>query len=89
MTTAFVLAGGGSLGAGTSPNAHPHAHLDEPPDLPSAPEEFAAEAAMREAEIAVVQHCATEDQHRRVRAMAAVHTRDGRRRIWLDYDVAR
>jgi hypothetical protein len=38
--------------------------------------EFAAEAAMREAEIAVVQHCATEDQQRRVRAMAAVHTHD-------------
>jgi hypothetical protein len=44
---------------------------------------------MREAEIAVVQHYATEDQHRRVRAMSATHTRDGRRRIWLDYDAAR
>jgi hypothetical protein len=73
----------------TSPYAHPHAVADEPPDLPSTPEEFAAEAAMREAEIAVVQHCATDDQQRRVRAMSAVSTRDGRRRIWLDYDAAR
>src|SRR5690349_5535048 len=35
----------------TSPYAHPHPLLDEPPDLPSTPAEFAAEAAMREAEI--------------------------------------
>jgi len=73
----------------TSPYAHPHALLDEPPDLPSTPEEFAAEAAMREAEIAVVQHCATDEQRRRVQAMASAHSRDGRRRIWLDYDAAR
>jgi hypothetical protein len=73
----------------TSPYAHPHGHLDEPPDLPSTAEEFAAEAAMREAEIAVVQHRATDDQQRRVRAVAAVHTRDGRRRIWLGYDAPR
>lgn len=73
----------------TSPYAHPHPLLDEPPDLPTTPEEFAAEAAMREAEIAVVQHCATDEQRRRVQAMAAAHTRDGRRRIWLDYDAAR
>jgi hypothetical protein len=72
----------------TSPYAHPHAVADEPPDLPSTPEEFVAEAAMREAEIAVVQHYATEDQQRRVAAMAAAHTRDGRRRIWLAYDAA-
>jgi hypothetical protein len=73
----------------SSPYAHPHPFADEPPDLPSTPEEFAAEAAMRDAEIAVVQHRATEDQRRRVQAMAAVHTRDGRRRIWMDYDAVR
>jgi hypothetical protein len=72
----------------TSPYAHRHAFADEPPELPSTPEEFAAEAAMREAEIAVVQHCATEDQQRRVRAMAAVHTRDGRRRAWMELAAA-
>jgi hypothetical protein len=73
----------------TSPYAHPHPFVEEPPDLPSTPQEFAAEAAMREAEIAVVQHCATEEQRRRVQAMASVHTRDGRRRIWLAYDAGR
>jgi hypothetical protein len=72
----------------TSPYAHPHAQVDEPPDAPSTPEEFAAEAAMREAEIAVVQHRATEDQRRRVQAMAAVRTRDGRRRVWMERDAA-
>jgi len=72
----------------TSPYAHPHAFADEPPELPSTPEEFAAEAAMREAEIAVVQHRATEDQQRRVRAMAAVHSRSDRRRVWMEQDAA-
>jgi hypothetical protein len=72
----------------TSPYAHPHPLADEPPDLPSTPAEFAAEAAMREAEIAVVQHRATAEQLRRVRAMAAVHSRDGRRRLWMALDGA-
>jgi hypothetical protein len=70
-----------------SPYAHPHARLFEPSDLPATPAEFAAEAAMREAEIAVVQHRATEDQHRRVRAMSQDHTRDGRRNIWMSFDA--
>jgi hypothetical protein len=69
-----------------SPYAHPRAVGEELPDLPSGPEEVAAEAAMREAEIAVVQHYATEDQQRRVRAMSGVRTRDGRRRIWMEFD---
>jgi hypothetical protein len=69
-----------------SPYAHTRALVEESPDLPSNPEEVAAEAAMREAEIAVVQHYATEDQQCRVRAMSAAHTRDGRRRIWMDFD---
>jgi hypothetical protein len=71
-----------------SPYAHPRALIEEPPDRPVTPEEIAAEAAMREAEIAVVQHCATEDQRRRVQAMCGVHTRDGRRRIWMAHDAA-
>jgi hypothetical protein len=73
----------------TSPYAHRHALADEPPDLPSTPEEVAAEAAMREAEIAVVQHRATEDQRRRVEAMAVVRTRDGRRHVWMEYEQSR
>ena len=56
------------------------------PDLPSSPEEVAVEVAMREAEFAVVQHYATEDQQRRVEAMSGVRTRDGRRRIWMEFD---
>jgi hypothetical protein len=71
----------------TSPYAHLHRVVDEPQDLPSAPEEFAAEAAMRDAEIAVVQHYATDEQRRRVQAMSLARTRDGRRRIWLAFDL--
>jgi hypothetical protein len=70
-----------------SPYAHPRALVVEPQDLPSTQEEIAAEVAMREAEIAVVQHYATEDQQRRVQAMSAVRTRDGRRRIWMSHDA--
>jgi hypothetical protein len=66
-----------------SPYAHPHPVLVEPPDMPSTPEEFAAEAAMRQAEIAVVEHRATPDQRRRVQAMAGLRTRDERRRTWM------
>jgi hypothetical protein len=69
-----------------SPYAHPHAFLDEPPDLPETPEELAAEAAMRDAEIAVVQHNATDEQRRRVQAMALVRTRDARRHVWMAFD---
>ena len=72
-----------------SPYAHPHPAVVEPPDLPSTPEEFAAEEDMREAEIAVVQHYATEEQRRRVQAMAAVHTRADRRRVWVEFDARR
>jgi hypothetical protein len=69
-----------------SPYARPHPLAEETSDLPSTPEEVAAEAAMRQAEIAVVQHYATEDQRSRVRAMSGVRTRDGRRRIWMEFD---
>jgi Domain of unknown function (DUF4383) len=71
-----------------SPYAHARIRVAEPPDLPGTPEEIAAEAAMRDAEIAVVEHRATEDQRRRVQAMAQVRTRHDRRRVWLTYDRA-
>jgi hypothetical protein len=70
-----------------SPYAHPHPDDDEPDSFPSTAEEFAAETAMREAEVAVCNHVATEEQARRVRAMAAVHTRADRRRIWMGFDA--
>ncbi|MGY1837527.1 DUF4383 domain-containing protein [Blastococcus sp. SYSU DS0510] len=59
---------------------------DEADEYPSTPQEFAAERAMREAEVAVVQHTATPDQQRRVAAMASAHSRAERRRVWLSFD---
>jgi hypothetical protein len=70
-----------------SPYAHERPRSTEPPEsYPSTPEEFAAETAMREAEIAVVEHYATAEQHRRVQAMRPAHTRVERRRIWMEFD---
>jgi len=71
-----------------SPYAHPHPEPVEEyaDDLPSTPEEVAAEHAMRDAEVAVVQHYATEDQRRRVEAMTKVHSRADRRRVWMSFD---
>ena len=72
-----------------SPYAHPRDDDDAgggPDGVPSTPAEFAAERAMREAEIAVVNHTATPDQRRRVDAMAQVHTRADRRRVWMSFD---
>ena len=57
-----------------------------PEEQPSTPAEFAAERAMRDAEVAVVQHVATADQRRRVAAMAGVRTRGERREVWLSFD---
>jgi hypothetical protein len=69
-----------------SPYASPRAE-DEPgpavDELPWTLAELEAERAMREAEIAVVQHTATPDQHRRVAAMARVRGRAERRAIWM------
>ena len=73
-----------------SPYARPGVEDDsEPESLPSTPAQFAAEAAMREAEIAVVNHVATADQRRRVAAMAQERTRGDRRRVWLEFDRGR
>jgi hypothetical protein len=70
-----------------SPYARPRADDgDGPESVPSTPAEFAAERAMREAEIAVVNHVATPDQSRRVEAMAHVHTRGERRQVWMSFD---
>ena len=75
-----------------SPYAHPRPgddeDLDLTSDLPSSPAEVAAEQAMRDAEVAVVQHVATNDQRRRVAAMAQVHSRADRRRVWMSFDEA-
>jgi hypothetical protein len=72
-----------------SPYARPRADDDpEPPEsYPSTPAEFAVERAIREAEMAVVNHVATAEQRRRVAAMAAERTRAGRRRVWTDLDA--
>ncbi|MGY1759984.1 DUF4383 domain-containing protein [Geodermatophilus sp. SYSU D00779] len=73
-----------------SPYAHPHALAEEEDDdLPSTPEEVAAEQAMREAERAVALHAGTDDQRRRVAAMAQVHSRGDRRRVWMSFDQTR
>jgi hypothetical protein len=69
-----------------SPYARPMAAPEPPEEFPSTPAEFAAEKAMRDAELAVVNHVATADQHRRVAAMARVHTRGDRRRVWMEFD---
>ncbi len=70
-----------------SPYAHAHAsEADEDDGHPSTPAEFAAERAMRDAEVAVVQHVASFDQRRRVAAMARVTSRADRRRVWMSFD---
>jgi hypothetical protein len=73
-----------------SPYAHPHEA--EPPrrarELPSTPEEVAAEQAMREAELAVYMGTATAEQRRRVDAMTRYRDRYTQRRAWMSFDRA-
>ena len=71
-----------------SPYAKPvDGDVEAPVDeSPSTPAEYAAEKAMRDAEVAVVQHVATADQQRRVEAMARVTSRIDRRRVWMSFD---
>ena len=59
---------------------------EEPELLATTPEELAAESAMREAEVAVVEHRATDDQRRRVEAMARATTRQQRRQVWMSFE---
>jgi hypothetical protein len=71
-----------------SPYAHPSAQVDDDEDeFPSTPEEFRVEAAMREAEIAVAEHRASDEQRRRVAAMAPSATRRERREAWMLFDM--
>ena len=71
-----------------SPYARPATDDVGPPEsFPSTPAEFAAERAMRDAEVAVVNHVATAEQRRRVAAMAEVHSRGDRRRVWMEFDA--
>ena len=60
--------------------------VEDDDEFPSTPAEFAAERAMRDAEVAVVQHVATADQRRRVAAMAEHTRRADRRRVWMSFD---
>jgi Domain of unknown function (DUF4383) len=72
-----------------SPYAHPSTETDDDSpvaDLPWTQAEWAAEQAMRAAEIAVVQRTATADQRRRVEAMSHVTGRRDRRRVWMSFD---
>ncbi|MGY1679685.1 DUF4383 domain-containing protein [Geodermatophilus sp. SYSU D01176] len=75
-----------------SPYAHPGSaddmDVDLTSELPSTPAEVAAEQAMRDAERAVALHAGTDDQRRRVAAMARVHSRADRRRVWMSFDEA-
>jgi hypothetical protein len=88
----LLLGAYGRIGGHLPPDSpYAHAATDEASyvdERPSTPEEVAAEKAMREAEIAVVQHTATVDQQRRVQAMAQMHTRADRRRLWMEFDAA-
>jgi hypothetical protein len=71
-----------------SPYAHPAVRDpdDEPESFPVTREERSAEAAMRAAELAVVNHVATAEQQQRVAAMAQVRSRGDRRRVWMELD---
>jgi Domain of unknown function (DUF4383) len=72
-----------------SPYAHPNAdYADFVDESPHTQEEATAEEAMREAEIAVVEHTATPDQYRRVHAMGQAHHRMDRRRVWMELDAS-
>ena len=62
------------------------AAVQESPQRPENAVEEAAERAMREAELAVVEHRATAEQRSRVEAMAKVRTRCARREVWMSYD---
>ncbi|MFD2091439.1 DUF4383 domain-containing protein [Blastococcus deserti] len=88
----LLLGAYGRIGSRLPPDS-PYAHAstddaDLVDERPSTPEEVAAEEAMREAEIAVVQHTATPEQRRRVEQMAQMHHRSDRRRVWMDLEAA-
>jgi hypothetical protein len=79
--------------SGNLPPDSPYARAasgEQPPgtdgQAPRTAAEAAAERAMRQAELAVVQHVASAEQRRRVAAMAQVRTRADRRRVWMEFD---
>jgi hypothetical protein len=90
----LLLLGAYGRVSGHLPPDSPYAHAaddgapeDDPAaEYPSTPQEFAAERAIRAAEIAVVQHVASAEQRRRVAAMARVLTRAERREVWMSFD---
>ncbi|TFV90535.1 DUF4383 domain-containing protein [Blastococcus sp. CT_GayMR16] len=96
VLTGLVLLLLGAYGrlTGNLPPDSPYAHAalagpgDDPESFPSTAAEFAAERAMRDAELAVVNHVATDEQRRRVAVMAQVRSRGDRRRVWMDVEAA-
>ncbi|MGY5885236.1 DUF4383 domain-containing protein [Modestobacter lacusdianchii] len=91
----LTLGAYGRVSGNLPPDSPYRAAADATPDddetgqqLPETPAEQAAERAMREAELAVIEHRATEDQQRRVTAMARVRTRGDRRAVWMSFDQA-
>ena len=78
-----------STGASAAPRPEPPIEdtwSEQAAQPPSTPEEVAAEAAMRDAEVAVVEHTATDEQRRRVAAMSKVRSRSDRRDVWSSFD---
>jgi hypothetical protein len=61
---------------------------DQAAQPPRTPEDVATEAAMREAEVAVVERRATDEQLRKVTEMAEVRSRADRRDVWNGRDPA-
>jgi hypothetical protein len=90
----LLLLGAYGRVSGHLPPDSPYAHAsdDAGDDVefsdgqPTTPAELAAERAMRNAEVAVVQKVATRDQRRRVAAMSRVLSRAERREIWMSFD---
>ena len=93
----LLLIGAYGRVSGNLPADSPYARQSDADDVspvsadefPSTPAEFAAERAMRDAEVAVVQHIASFEQRRRVAAMAQARTRKERREVWMSFDRAR
>ncbi|MGY1883823.1 DUF4383 domain-containing protein [Blastococcus sp. SYSU DS0753] len=79
--------------SGNLPAESPYRSPERPGDesspveeTPQTPAESAAEEAMHEAERAVAQGNATDEQRRRVEAMSQARSRKDRRRAWMEFD---
>ncbi|MGY2002591.1 DUF4383 domain-containing protein [Blastococcus sp. SYSU DS1024] len=80
--------------SGNLPVESPYRSPDEAGDesgpvaeTPQTPAESAADEAMHEAERAVAQGQATDEQRRRVEAMSQARSRKDRRRMWMEFDA--